>query len=136
MRMAEMPPAVSPTVRTHRRQFVWQILVPFVVMALLLVAGAALILSSGPPRERVWADVSIIWLILPLLALALILAVVLVFAIVGLAKLMQIAPRYTSQAQAISFIAAAGARKVANGIVAPYVWFEQAKAALKSIFGL
>jgi hypothetical protein len=133
--MAEMPPAVSPTVRRHRRQLVWQILIPFVLMALLVLGGAALIFSGGAPRDRVWADVSIIWLILPLLALALILAAVLVLAIVGLAKLLQIAPRYTGRAQSISWIAAGGARKVANGIAAPYVWFEQAKAALKALLG-
>jgi hypothetical protein len=134
--MAATPPVVSPTIRAHRRQLVWQILIPFAVMAGLVVTGAVLVVWGEAPQTRVWADISIMWLIAPLLALALVLVTALVFAIVGLAKLLQMAPRYTVRAQSISLIAAAGARKAADGIVAPYVWFEQAKAALKSIFGL
>ena len=42
MPMAETPLTVSPTVRTHRRQFVWQILAPFLVMAGLVIAAAVL----------------------------------------------------------------------------------------------
>jgi hypothetical protein len=133
--MAEISPTVTPTVRAHRRQLVWQILVPFLVMAALVIAGAVLIVSGSAPRARVWADVSIIWLIAPLMVLALVVATVLGFAIVGLAKLLQITPRYTARVQAISLIAAAGTRKVADGIVAPVLWFEQARATLKSFFG-
>ena len=135
-RMAEIPPAESPTFRSHRRQLVWQILIPFLVMAALVVTCAVLVVSGEASRTRHWADLSIIWLLTPLLVLALVVTTALVLAIIGLAKLLQVVPRYTPRAQAISFIAAAGARKVANGIVAPYLWFEQARAALKSIFGL
>jgi len=138
MRMAEIRPALSPTVRAHRRQFVWQILVPICLVVLLgLVAGAFIIATavSHPSVTRLGADVSIIWLIAPLLVLALLVAAILVFAIVGLAKLMQITPRYTGRAQSIAFVVADWARRVANWIVAPFGWFEQARAALKSFFG-
>jgi hypothetical protein len=134
--MTEKGLVESATVRAHRRQLVWQILIPFLVMAGVVVAAAVRVVSAGPARARLWADVSIIWLIAPMLVLALVVMAVLALAIFGLARLLQVAPRYTARVQAASSIAAVGVRKAADGVAAPYVWFEQAKAALKSIFGL
>ena len=123
----------TPTVQTHKRQFAWQILVPFlVVMALILVV--AVLVATGATDTRAWADVSTIWLIAPLLIVALFFAVLLGFLIYGFAKLLQVTPRYTGKAQDFFAMLSTWARIIADGTTKPFVWFQQAGAVLKSIF--
>ncbi len=56
-----------PTIQAHKRQFAWQILVPFLVVAGLIISGAVLIVTGGATRSSVWADISLIWLLIPAL---------------------------------------------------------------------
>jgi hypothetical protein len=125
-----------PTVRAHKRQFAWQILVPFLVMAGLIIAGAVLVVTGGAPRNGNWADVSLIWLITPALFFALALLVIVVTIIYGMAKLLQVLPHYTGKTQGIFAQLSAGTRKVADGGTKPFVWFQQAGAVIKSVFRL
>ncbi|MBE3119900.1 MAG: hypothetical protein IMZ50_14245 [Candidatus Atribacteria bacterium] len=125
-----------PTVCAHKRQLAWQILVPFLVMAGLIIAGAVLVVTGGAPRTGVWADVSLIWLLAPALFFALAFLVIMITIIYGMAKLLQIMPRYTGKAQDIFARLSAGTRKVADGATKPFVWFRQAGAVIKSIFRL
>ena len=123
----------TPTVQTHKRQFAWQILVPFlVVMALILVV--AVLVATGATDTRAWADVSTIWVIIPVLILALVFMVVLGFLIYGFAKLLQVTPRYTGKAQDFFVLLSRWARIIADGATKPFVWFQQTGAILKSIF--
>jgi hypothetical protein len=133
-RMADPQPVVSPSVRLHKRQFAWQILTPILVVTALIVAAAALLASGGAAEARGWADVSIIWIIAPLLAVALLFIAVLGFLIYGVAKLIQVMPRYTAKAQFYTAAAAAVIHKVADGATKPVVWVRQAGAAIKSLF--
>jgi uncharacterized membrane protein YhdT len=128
--------ADSPTVRLHKRQFAWQILVPVVVLAVLIITAAIFVVTGGPSGNRAWADVSTIWLIAPFLILALVLATVLGSLIYGIAMLLKVTPKYTGKAQYYIATAAAGTRKVADGATKPIVWVRQAGAVIKSIFKL
>jgi hypothetical protein len=124
----------SSTVHNHKRQFVWQILVPFLMMAGLIITAAVLVVIRGPLQARVWADVSTIWILAPMLAFALVIAVVLGFGIFGLAKLTRITPHYTGKAQELVASISTWTRKAADGIVKPVVWLKQAGAAMRSFF--
>jgi uncharacterized BrkB/YihY/UPF0761 family membrane protein len=132
--MNSTPQADSPSVRQHKRQFVWQILVPFVLTAVLIIVAAVFIMTSGASNTRVWADVSTLWLILPILVLSLILVTVLSFLIYGVARLLKVTPKYTGKTQAFLAATAAGARKVTDGTAMPFIWIRQAGAVIKSIF--
>ncbi len=131
--MANQPLVDRPTVRAHQRQFAWQILVPFLVMTVLVIAGAVLIVSGGAPRSGVWTDVSVIWLIAPALFFALAFLVLVVTTIYGMAKLLQVMPHYTGKAQSIFALLSARTRKVADGATKPFVWIRQAGAVIKSL---
>jgi type II secretory pathway component PulL len=121
--------------RTHRRQLAWQILVPFfVVMAFILFV--AVLVTTGSTATRTWADVSTIWLIAPMLVFALLFLAMLGFLIFGIAKLLQITPRFTGKAQDFFTLLSNWARIIADGAAKPFVWFQQAGAILKSIFKL
>ncbi len=134
--MENQPPVDRPTVRAHKRQFTWQILAPFLLMAGLVIAGAMLVVTGGEPRTRVWADVSLIWLLAPALVSALAFLAILITTIYGMFKLLQALPHYTGKAQGIFALLSAGTRKVADGATKPIVWFRQAGVVIKSIFKL
>jgi hypothetical protein len=127
--------AETPSVHAHKRQFIWQILVPICVIAALILVVAILV-ATGATVTRTWADVSTIWLIAPVLVFALLFAVVLGFLVYAFAKLLQVTPRYTGKAQGFFALVSAWARTMADGVTRPFVWFHQAGAVLKSIFRL
>ena len=132
--MENQPPVDRPTIRAHKRQFSWQILMPFLVMAGVIIAGAVLIVKGGATRTSVWADVSVIWLLIPALFLALALMVLVITIIYGMVKLLQILPRYIGKTQDMITRLSAGTRKLADGSTKPFFWFKQAGAVVKSIF--
>jgi uncharacterized membrane protein len=81
----------------HRREVFWQITFPLVIGILVLLAAVAvIILSATRPVTDVgrWADVSLIWLILPSLILALILLVLLIGFVYLISSLLRLIPRY------------------------------------------
>ena len=127
--------AKSPSVHAHKRQFIWQILVPIcVVTALILVV--AILVATGATATRTWADVSTIWLIAPVLVFALLFVTVLGLLIFGFARLLQVTPRYTGKAQDFFAMVSTWALTMADGVARPFVWFQQAGAVIKSIFKL
>jgi hypothetical protein len=127
--------AETPSVRAHKRQVTWQILVPFFVVTALILVVAVLV-ATGATATRTWADVSTIWLIAPVLVFALFFVTVLGLLIYGFARLLQVTPRYTGKAQDFFALVSAWARTIADGAARPFVWFQQAGAVLKSIFKL
>jgi hypothetical protein len=81
----------------HRREVFWQITLPLVIGILLLLAAlAAIIFSAAQPITDVgrWADVSLMWIILPSLFFALIILVILIGLVYGISRLLSIIPRY------------------------------------------
>ncbi len=132
--MPDPEPDYSESLRAHRRQFIWQILLPILLVAALgLAAGGLTIASSlsGDSLTRPWADIALIWLIAPLMALGLVMLIVLGVLIWGFIRLTRITPRYTRIAQ--SYVAAAGhlTQQAADGAVKPIVWIRQAGAAVQ-----
>jgi hypothetical protein len=134
-----MPTSDSPTIRAHRRQVWGQILVPMIFAALLGLAAGGLTIAasvSDASRARLWADVSIIWLLAPALLFALAGIAVLIGMIYALVRLARATPRYTSRVQQVAGQVAAGTRKAADGVTKPFVWVRQAGAIIESIFKL
>jgi hypothetical protein len=131
--MPNPQPVETPTVRTHKRQLAWQILVPFFVVTAIILVVAVLV-ATGASANRTWADISTIWLIAPMLVFALLFIAVLGFLIYGIARLLQVTPHYTGKAQDFFTQLSAWARIIADGATKPFVWFQQAGAMLKSIF--
>jgi uncharacterized membrane protein YhdT len=130
----EFQPTNSPTLRAHKRQFVWQILLPILLVVLLILTAGVFVTKAGSSDARLWADVSTIWIIAPLLILALGCATALGFVIYGLAKLLQIAPRYTNKAQQYAALGSAGVHRIADGIVQPILWLGQIGGVFKNFF--
>jgi hypothetical protein len=81
----------------HRREAFWQITLPLIVGILLLLAAvAAIILSATQPVADLgrWADVSLMWMIMPSLFFALIMLVIMAGLVYAISLLLRIVPRY------------------------------------------
>jgi hypothetical protein len=132
--MVNQPHVDRPTIRAHKRQFAWQILVPFLGMTALIITGVVEIINGGATQSRVWADISMIWLLAPMLFFALAGIALAGTIIYGMAKLLQIMPHAAGKTQELFARLSSGTRKVSDGAAKPFVWVRQARAVIKSIF--
>lgn len=81
----------------HKREVFWQITLPLLIGILLMIAAMiAIILSATQPVTDVsrWADVSLMWMILPSLFFALILLAITVGLVIAISQLLKVVPRY------------------------------------------
>ncbi|MDI6770231.1 MAG: hypothetical protein QMD04_11230 [Anaerolineales bacterium] len=132
--MPDLPPFESPTLRVYKRQRFWQILAPMMLVIPLALVAGGFTLATKAGQTRPGADVAVIWLIAPLMLFALLCMVVLGGMIYAIARLTQIIPRYTLQAQNFALRFVAGVKRGADMAVKPVIWLEQARAVLKSLF--
>lgn len=82
----------------HRRQFFWQILLPVILAALLVIAVAVMVsLPGGPAGEKTgqWAAVSTVLLIMPLIISIFFSLIFTVLMIYLLSRIQRITPVYS-----------------------------------------
>lgn len=98
----EAPRPTHPSYRKHRRDVTRQILLPIILATLVGLGFAGLAIYGAIGSQAgvsLWADISLIWLILPMMFLALVFLGLVGGMVYGLAKLLGVAPRYTGLAQ-------------------------------------
>ena len=82
----------------HRRDVNRQIILPMLIVSFIgigLVVFSGFAASRNDPGVSLWADISIIWLIIPIMFLALIMLVLTLGLVFGLKRLLFILPYYT-----------------------------------------
>jgi hypothetical protein len=125
------------TLETHQRQFTWQILIPILLTTVAVLTAGGFLLAdvvTGGGGPRVWADVSLIWLIIPAIFFGLAFLVILVTLVYGLGKVLQGLPPLTDKAQGLFFRVNGLAQAGSNSVIKPFFWLHQVRAAFKSIF--
>jgi ABC-type multidrug transport system permease subunit len=86
----------------HRRDMTRQILVPIILVTVIGLGFVALSIYGAVANSSnvsLWADISLIWLIIPMMFLALVILGLVGGMVYGLAKLLGVTPRYTGLAQ-------------------------------------
>ena len=135
-----MKPQLSgnhPSYRNHRRQFWLQIFLPLILAVLLIIAvavvsGIAAFGQNGDaPR---WAAISTIWLVIPVMFFGLIFLVILLGLVYLLARMLNIIPPYSSQAQYYVNHASSEVKRYSDTAAKPVLFLEGIKASLKTIF--
>jgi len=123
----------------HRRQSVWQIWIP-VMVASLLVLGAAVIMilpvtgvDTGVDGSQ-WADASLIWIILPLLFLAIVVTLLLIGLIILTAKILKLTPQYTVIGQHYAALISANVQFWSKRIVKPLIAIKGHLASMNALF--
>src|SRR5512139_218878 len=97
-----IPPRNPKTHAQHRREVLWQITVPLLVVLLLLLGTVGLVIWASvqaDPQVSRWADVSLVWLVVPVIILSFIFLLLLSGITYGVIKLIQVLPGYARLVQ-------------------------------------
>jgi uncharacterized BrkB/YihY/UPF0761 family membrane protein len=106
----------------HRREVFWQIIFPMLIgILLVLVVVAVILLSATHAATNLsrWADVSLIWLIMPSLFFALIILIALISIIYLITVVLRITPGYARILQNYFEIGRYRVSQYSNRIVEP-----------------
>ena len=120
-----LPPERNPrTHAEHKREVFWQITLPLLIGVLLILAAiAAIIFSSIQPVTDLqrWADVSLIWLILPSLVISLLGLIVLVGLVFAVTFLLHRIPSIARTIQLYFELAREKINQLSNKLTDPFV---------------
>lgn len=131
--MDKTTPFDSPSLVKYRRQRFWQIIFPIVLFSLLIgVAGGFTIIADGS-LNRLWADISIIWIVAPLLFIALFFLVILIATIFLLYKLTKGTPGITRKVQTLFTRVEQETCRASNSAVKPIIRIHQFQSGLNSL---
>ena len=121
------------THKAHRREVLWQITVPLVVGIVAVLALAFLAARGATNDVSRWADISLIWLILPTLLIAFIFLIVVGAIAFGIVWLVRKLPVPARRAQ--DLVASLGARvgKITDAAVEPILRAQSFSASLQAL---
>ena len=113
---------VHESYKRHRKQLIWQIILPMVLTAILFI-GLVVLINIATFRDNGdvgrWAAISTIWISIPIIIVALVFLAVLAGIVYLLMRLLQIAPIYTGKAQDFAYKIAGYVRRAADAAVKP-----------------
>lgn len=135
---AKIPQPIHESYKRHRRELVWQIILPVALTALLVVALIVLIniatFNQGGDVGR-WAAISTIWIVVPVMVAGLVFLVILVALVYLMMRLLGIIPTYTGLAQDYVNKAAVYVKRGADMAVKPVLFLDGIGAGIKAFFG-
>ncbi|HTP01634.1 MAG TPA: hypothetical protein VMJ64_09685 [Anaerolineales bacterium] len=112
---APRPKPQHPSYRAHRKQAFWQILLPMILAALVMLCLFVTLyfgVTRGSSSLTKWAEISTIWLTIPVGIGALIMLAVLTAVVYGLGRALGVIPRYTVIVQKYAWDVSDGAKEV------------------------
>jgi len=134
---ATLPQPVHESYKRHRKQLIWQIILPMVLTSLLFIALIVLInvatFRDGGDVGR-WAAVSTIWIVIPIMIGLLILLALLGGLVYLMQKLLNVTPTYTSLAQNYVYMAEGYIKRAAEAIVKPVLQLNGILASINAFF--
>lgn len=101
-----LPKRNPETHAVHKREVLLQIILPIVFGSIILLTLTGFVIYaglSGNSQVSRWADISLVWLLLPSIIFALLLLSFLVVLTIGLTRLLNILPIYTYRLQFLVF---------------------------------
>ncbi len=123
----------SASYQRHKKQQFWQILTPVglgllvTLVIVALVIRATLLTDAGGPVSQ-WADLSLIWLLMPVMLFAIIATLILIGLIYLVARLLKIVPTYTFVVQHYTRLITTQVMHWADKLVTPIISFDITKA--------
>lgn len=126
------------TYAKHRREVFWQITIPLILGAIVLI-GLAVWLSLVSFGDQVlagkWASVSLIWLIIPAMVVTLVIAVILAGLVYLVMKIIQAFPAITFKVEEFMLMVRTRARQITDTAVKPVTATKSGWAAVRALFG-
>jgi len=121
----------------HRRQFWLQIFLPMILAVLFIIALAVitgLATFGANDNSPIWAAISTIWLVIPVLFFGLIFLIVLAGLVYLLARTLQALPPYTSKAQHYVNRGASEVKRFSDLAAKPVLFIQGIIASVKAAF--
>jgi FtsH-binding integral membrane protein len=118
----------------HKREVSQQIYLPVIIGLLIILAGVIAIIIYGVQAGsnlRRWADVSLIWVIIPAMFIGVVMMVVVIGALYGITRVLGILPGYSKIVQGYFQQADIKVAQVTNGIVEPILKVRSSWAVVK-----
>lgn len=105
--MSESPPTTPPernldTYAAHKRETFRQITLPTVIGLIVIIALSVAVIYagfSGNAQVSRWADISLMWVLLPIIMFSLLFLALLVGLTYGVTKLLYVIPTYSYRLQ-------------------------------------
>lgn len=133
----QVPERNPATYAIHRREVFWQITLPLTIALLLILCMVTGVILAGIKDVgdiSRWADISVIWLLIPAIVLTFI-AFFLVAGIIYLVtKLLGILPGYSRLGQDYVHLFQVRSKKIADQIVEPFVKLRSFKAGADALW--
>ena len=126
-------PFESPSIKSHRNQRFWQIFLPIILISLLVISFGSYYIVGGT-QTRVWADISIIWISLPILMILLFSFAILVGMIVLMVQAAQKLPLLTRKVQRLFCLMEKKSIDATDSVLKPIFWINQMQAGIARIF--
>ena len=134
---ATIPQPVHESYKRHRKQLVWQIILP-IVLTVLLFSALIVLISFATFREggdvARWAAISTIWIVMPIMLVMLIFLALLVGLVYLMMKLLNITPTYTSLAQDYVYKAESYIKRATEAIIKPVLQLNGILASVIAFF--
>lgn len=121
------------THQRHRKETLWQITIPTLVIALGLLIFSLLSTQLIPDEASRWADISLIWLITPVMLVTLITFATLVMSIYATVKLIQALPFFSFRLHRYLILIGAYLRLYSDRAVEPILRLRSFTASAKSL---
>jgi len=133
--LSHLIPKRNPeTYKQHRRQMFWYVFFPLGVGVILMVAVCVLpivaVAQGGEVRK--WADISLMWIILPSMFFSLIPLALLAGSVYGLVRLFQVLPGWMFRLQGIFDRVRVTVRKYADKAVEPVIQVQSFTARIRA----
>jgi hypothetical protein len=125
------------TRQRHQREIFWQVTVPMLIgsVILLVPAGLAVAASFGlvPDNTRRWADISMIWMIIPVMFMTLLTLVFLAGSVYALMRLILVLPKYSYQALGWLLLLGLNLQRLNDRLVEPFLRMHMLAASMKTL---
>jgi hypothetical protein len=126
-----LPERNPVTHAAHRREVFWQITFPLILTLLILLGLAAFVIYTGfqgAGSVSRWADISLIWLLLPAVVVTLVVLLILIGLVYLISKLLGVFPGYARLVQNYFHLAQVRTRSIADKVVEPVLKLRSLKA--------
>ena len=135
---AKIPQPVHESYKRHRREMMWQIILPVALTVLLFIAVIVLIniatFKEGGDVGR-WAAISTMWIIIPVMVAGFVFLAILTALVYLMKQLLGITPKYTGIAQDYVNKAAMYVKRGTEMAVKPVLFLDGIGASVKAFFG-
>jgi heme/copper-type cytochrome/quinol oxidase subunit 2 len=135
----KVPEPIHESYLKHRKQRTLHIILPVMLTAVIVIIFFLFLTVTafrGNGDVTTWAEVSTVWILVPIMFAIVILFALTVGLIYLLAKLLNVAPYYTGLAQDHVHRAASYARRGTEAAVKPVFFVADIETRIKRIFGI